>query len=47
MLLPTIFGESLFDDFMDFDFPRFADIENIDKKLYGKKASKIMKTDVH
>ena len=47
MLLPTIFGESLFDDFMDFDFPRFADIENLDKKLYGKKASRIMKTDVH
>ena len=47
MLLPEIFGESLFDDFMDFDFPRFADIENLDKKLYGKKASKIMKTDVH
>ena len=47
MLLPTIFGESLFDDFMGFDFPRFADIENLDKKLYGKKASRIMKTDVH
>ena len=47
MLLPAIFGESLFDDFMDFDFPRFADIENLDKKLYGKKASRIMKTDVH
>ena len=47
MLLPTIFGESLFDDYMDFDFPRFADIENLDKKLYGKKASRIMKTDVH
>ena len=47
MLLPTIFGESLFDDLMDFDFPRFADIGDIDKKLYGKKASRIMKTDVH
>ena len=47
MLLPAIFGESLFDDFMDYDFPRFADIENLDKKLYGKKASRIMKTDVH
>ena len=47
MLLPAIFGESLFDDYMDFDFPRFADIENLDKKLYGKKASRIMKTDVH
>ena len=47
MLLPTIFGESLFDDLMDFDFPGVPDIGDLDKKLYGKKASRIMKTDVH
>ena len=41
MLMPSIFGESLFDDFMD-DFA-FPDIE---KKLYGKHAPHIMKTDV-
>ncbi|MCI6043735.1 Hsp20/alpha crystallin family protein [bacterium] len=41
MLMPSIFGESLFDDFMDgFAFP------NIDKKLYGKHAANLMKTDV-
>ena len=41
MLMPSIFGENLFDDFMDdFAFP------NIDKKLYGKHAANIMKTDV-
>ena len=41
MLMPSIFGESLFDDFMDgFAFPE------IDKKLYGKHAPNIMKTDV-
>ena len=41
MMMPSIFGESLFDDFMDgFAFP------DIDKKLYGKHASHIMKTDV-
>ena len=41
MLMPNIFGESLFDDFMDdFAFP------DIDKKLYGKHAPLIMKTDV-
>ena len=41
MLMPSIFGENLFDDFMDdFAFP------DIDKKLYGKHASHIMKTDV-
>lgn len=45
MLLPTIFGETLFDDFMDLPMPRgFGDI---DRKLYGKNASKVMKTDVH
>ena len=41
MFMPSIFGESLFDDFMD-DFA-FPDIE---KKLYGKHAPHIMKTDV-
>ena len=41
MLMPSIFGESLFDDFMDdFSFP------DINKKLYGKHAPHIMKTDV-
>ena len=41
MLMPSILGESLFDDFMDdFAFP------DIDKKLYGKHAPHIMKTDV-
>ena len=41
MLMPSIFGERLCDDFMDdFAFP------DIDKKLYGKHAAHIMKTDV-
>lgn len=47
MLLPTIFGENLFDDFMDMSFPTFGDFGDIDRKLYGKKASHMMKTDVH
>ena len=45
MLLPSIFGENLFDDWMD--FPKWNDFGNIDKKLYGKHAANIMKTDVH
>ena len=45
MLLPSIFGESLFDDFMN--FPTFRDFDDIDKKLYGKHATHVMKTDVH
>ena len=41
MLMPSIFGENLFDYFMDdFAFP------DIDKKLYGKHTPHIMKTDV-
>ena len=44
MMMPSIFGESLFDDFMnDFAFPGF---QNVDKKLYGKHAKNTMKTDV-
>ncbi len=43
MLMPSIFGESVFDDLMDFSFPEFPDI---DKKLYGKHARNVMKTDI-
>ncbi len=45
MLLPSIFGENLLDDWMD--FPRFADFGDVDKKLYGRKAAHVMKTDIH
>ncbi len=44
MLLPSIFGESLFDDWMD--MPRFGGMDDVEKKLYGKHAPNIMKTDV-
>ncbi len=44
MLLPSIFGENLLDDWME--FPKF-DIPDVDRKLYGKHASHVMKTDVH
>ena len=40
MLMPSIFGENLFDDWMDFSFP------DIDKALYVKHAKNEMKTDV-
>ena len=44
MMMPSIFGENLFDDFMnDFSFPTFP---NVDKELYGKHAKALMKTDV-
>ena len=42
--MPSIFGENLFDDFMNgFAFPAFQDV---DKALYGKHAKNLMKTDV-
>lgn len=46
MLYPSMLGEKLFDDFMDFDFPAFRGFEDVDRKLYGKHASQLMKTDV-
>ena len=41
MLMPSIFGESLLDDFMsDFAFPYTG------KRTYGKEAANLMRTDV-
>ena len=48
MLMPSIFGENLFDDWFD-EFPFYdfdKSMKNTEKKLYGKKASRIMKTDI-
>ncbi|MCR5802413.1 MAG: Hsp20/alpha crystallin family protein [Lachnospiraceae bacterium] len=44
MLAPSIFGENLFDDW--FGFPEFRDFDRTEKKLYGKHADRLMKTDV-
>ena len=43
-MLPSIFGESLFDDWMDFPFRGFG--SDVEKKLYGKNAARVMKTDL-
>ena len=43
-MLPSIFGESLFDDWMDFPFRGFT--SDVDHKLYGKHAARVMKTDL-
>lgn len=47
MLMPSIFGENLFDDFFD-DFPFFDDKaeRRLEKKLYGRRAQNLMKTDI-
>ena len=44
MLMPSIFRENLFDDW--FDFPEFRELDSAEKKLYGKRAGRLMKTDV-
>ena len=44
MLLPTIFGNDFFDDMMS--FPTFEDFGDVDRKLYGRHADRVMKTDV-
>ncbi len=43
-MLPSIFGESLFDDWMGFPFRGFE--SDVDKKLYGRHAAHVMKTDL-
>ena len=41
MMMPSVFGRDIFDDFMDgFAFP------DVSKELYGKHAKQMMKTDV-
>lgn len=47
MLMPSIFGETLFDDFMN-DFPFFddRDMKRTERKLYGHNAKNLMKTDI-
>lgn len=46
MLMPSIFGENLFDDFMsDFPFDN-RDMDKMERKLYGHHAKNVMKTDI-
>ena len=44
MLMPSIFGENLFDEFFN-GWDR--EFRNMDRQLYGKNAAREMKTDVH
>ncbi|MBS6955700.1 MAG: Hsp20/alpha crystallin family protein [Enterocloster asparagiformis] len=47
MLMPSIFGEDMFDDFMR-DFPFFDDRDQkrLERKLYGHHGKNLMKTDI-
>ena len=44
MYMPSIFGENLFDDMFNFDDSFFAPSKK--NPLYGKNASRMMKTDI-
>ena len=44
-MMPSIFGENLFDDFFDDDFSMFPALTGRNR-LYGKHAKNLMKTDV-
>ncbi len=44
MLLPSVFGDCLLDDWMD--IPKMYEFPDVDRKLYGKHAAQLMKTDV-
>ena len=49
MMMPSIFGENLFDSFFDDSFPFFyndRDLKKAEKKLYGRKGDRMMKTDI-
>ena len=49
MMMPSIFGEKLFDSFFDDSFPFFyndRDLKKAEKKLYGRKGDRMMKTDI-
>ena len=44
MLAPSIFEENFIDDL--FGFPEMKEFDNLEKKLYGRRANRMMKTDV-
>ena len=47
MLMPSIFGEDLFDDFMrGFPFYDDKDMKRMEKRLYGHHSKNLMKTDI-
>ncbi|MBO4384484.1 MAG: Hsp20/alpha crystallin family protein [Clostridia bacterium] len=43
MLYPTVFNDRIFDDLFDMAFPAM----DVERKLYGKNAAHVMRTDVH
>ena len=46
MFYPKLFHDDFFDDFMGFDFPRLRPADDVERKLYGKHVTGLMKTDI-
>lgn len=46
MLMPSVFGRDMFDDFFDFPFFDDKDMKKMEKQLYGRRGKNLMKTDV-
>ena len=49
MLMPSIYNDDLFDDWFDDDYfwPTLEpDLNKMDRKVFGKRAANVMKTDV-
>ena len=46
MLMPSVFGKDMFDDFFRFPFYDDRDFKKMEKKLYGNRGKNLMKTDV-
>ena len=47
MLLPKIFRSYPEEDWFDFGFPTLHEYDDVERKLYGKHAAQLMKTDIH
>ena len=46
MLMPSIFGENMFDEFFRDPFFDSRDMKKLEKKLYGRRGKNLMKTDI-
>ena len=46
MLMPSIFGQDLFDDFFRMPYFDDRDMKKMERKLYGHHGKNLMKTDI-
>lgn len=46
MLMPSVFGKDLFDDFFGFPFHSDQNLKRMENKLYGRRGKELMRTDV-